>query len=393
MTITKTFPLTLNTSTSASTVIEVAHFRDILIESGDSVAIYLEAMFCNISLKSFQLMRFPDYDGDENDAERLSKFTESELKSQKIGLRILTRKNNAGNWRERAEVILTNAGRKSYFDLLIPYLAKAQVKLLEYNDSLGVQLIDYGNGLLKENDFIEIECACSVQIEKKNDVEALSARIEALETLLSTFGAPSASLPGTNGLVPAPPANGGNRLLKGDRTWQDPSEFILASSAGIHGNATIPNTPKGGWTGLYFEGPPNRNYLLQNPITGEIGFYDAIVPKWNLRITSEVVEIGKPIQINNSAIIKKVLSVSTIISLPSIVVNGLSQVNITLTGAVIGGFVSVSPVINNILNGYWTFYCHAQVLTPNTVTLSFKNDWIGELDLADFWVRILYIEF
>ncbi|MEG4864495.1 MULTISPECIES: hypothetical protein [unclassified Microcoleus] len=201
MTITKTFPLTLNTSTSASTVIEVAHFRDILIESGDSVAIYLEAMFCNISLKSFQLMRFPDYDGDENDAERLSKFTESELKSQKIGLRILTRKNNAGNWRERAEVILTNAGRKSYFDLLIPYLAKAQVKLLEYNDSLGVQLIDYGNGLLKENDFIEIECACSVQIEKKNDVEALTARLAALELAIQDrlINLPAGVVLGRNG--------------------------------------------------------------------------------------------------------------------------------------------------------------------------------------------------
>lgn len=200
MTITKTFPLTLNISTTASAVIEIVHFRDILIETGDSVAIYLEAMFCNVSLKSFQLMRFPSYDGDEDDAERLSKFTESELKSQKVGLKILTRKNNTGNWRERAEVILTNAGRKSYFDLLIPYLAKAQVKLLEYNDSLGIQLIDYGNGLLKENDFIEIECACSVQIEKKNNVDALNARIEALELALAgkLTGLPPNTLLGRN---------------------------------------------------------------------------------------------------------------------------------------------------------------------------------------------------
>ncbi|MCC3410104.1 MAG: hypothetical protein JGK17_32140 [Microcoleus sp. PH2017_10_PVI_O_A] len=64
-------------------------------------------------------MKFPNYEGDESEAEKLAMFTTAELNSQKIGLRILSRKNNTGVWREKAEIILTNAGRKSYFDLLI----------------------------------------------------------------------------------------------------------------------------------------------------------------------------------------------------------------------------------------------------------------------------------
>ncbi|MCC3563690.1 MAG: hypothetical protein JGK26_32345 [Microcoleus sp. PH2017_27_LUM_O_A] len=59
-------------------------------------------------------MKFPNYEGDESEAEKLAMFTTAELNSQKIGLRILSRKNNTGVWREKAEIILTNAGRKSF---------------------------------------------------------------------------------------------------------------------------------------------------------------------------------------------------------------------------------------------------------------------------------------
>lgn len=182
-TLTRTFPLTL-TPSSTATVVELVHFRNTPLDTDERAAIFLEACFCNISLKSFQLMKYPDYEGDESEAEKLALFNKAELTSQKIGLRILSRKNNTGEWREKAEIILTNAGRKTYFDLLIPYLAKAQVRLLEYNDALGIQLVDYGNGLLKLTDFIEIEAAVTIDISKKNDFEALSARIASLELAL-----------------------------------------------------------------------------------------------------------------------------------------------------------------------------------------------------------------
>ncbi|MEG4574767.1 hypothetical protein QUA56_19045 [Microcoleus sp. N3A4] len=198
-TITRTFPLGL-TSTVTSTIIELCHFRDMAFDADERVGIYLEAFFCNMSLKSFNLGVYPDFDGDESEAEKMAKFNASENKSQKLGLRILTKKNNTGDWREKAEIILVNRGRKDYFDLLIPYLAKAQVRLLEKNDAIGIQLVDYGNGLLKLTDFIEIEAAFTITISKKNNIEALQARIATLELALEgrLINLPSNTLLGRN---------------------------------------------------------------------------------------------------------------------------------------------------------------------------------------------------
>ncbi|MEG4323601.1 MULTISPECIES: hypothetical protein [unclassified Microcoleus] len=199
-TITRTFPLGLTPATTSTSIIELCHFRDMLFDADERVGIYLEAFFCNMSLKSFQIGLFPEFEGDESEAEKMALFNASENKSQKLGLRILTKKNNTGEWREKAEIILVNRGRKDYFDLLIPYLAKAQVRLLEKSDAIGIQLIDYGNGLLKVNDFIEIEIALRVEISKKNSTEALEARMAALELALQgrLINLPPNSLLGRN---------------------------------------------------------------------------------------------------------------------------------------------------------------------------------------------------
>ncbi|MEG4861727.1 hypothetical protein QUB75_30835 [Microcoleus sp. K1-B6] len=155
-----------------------------VFDTDERVSVYLESFFCNLSLKSFLLGVIPDFDGDESEIEKMAKFNAAEAKSQKLGLRILNRKNNTGDWEEVAEIILVNRGRKDYFDLLQPYLAKNQVAILEKNDALAIQLIDYGNGLLKEEDNLRIASGVTITISKKNDVEALQARISALELAL-----------------------------------------------------------------------------------------------------------------------------------------------------------------------------------------------------------------
>lgn len=200
-TITRTFPVTLTSTYTPGTVIEVAHIRDMTFDTDERVGVYIEAFFCNISLKSFALGKIPEFDGDETEAGKMAKFTASETASQKLGMRILSRKSNTGNWKEKAEIILVNRGRKDYFDLLTPYLAKYQVRLLEKNDAIAIQLIDYGNGLLKVNDFIEIEIALRVEIAKKNDINAFTARLEALELALEgrLTNLPGGILLGRNG--------------------------------------------------------------------------------------------------------------------------------------------------------------------------------------------------
>jgi hypothetical protein len=182
-TITRTFPLTL-TSISTTAIVEFCHFRNMTFDSDERVGIYLEAWMCNLSLKSFALGHIPEFDGSESEIEKMSKFNAAEAKSQKVGLRILDRKDNAGDWQEKAEIILINRGRKDYFDLLQPYLAKNTVRILEKNDALAVQLIDYGHGLLKVDDSVGIELGITITISQKKNRDIFNARLAALELAL-----------------------------------------------------------------------------------------------------------------------------------------------------------------------------------------------------------------
>jgi len=180
-TITRTFPINLTSNYTPNSIVELCHFRDMTFDTDERVAVYLEAFFCNLNLKSFNLGVIPNFDGDESEAEKMAKFSATEAKSQKVGLRILARKNNIGDWLEKAEIILVNRGRKDYFDLLQPYLAKNQVRIFEKNDALAIQLIDYGNGLLTSVDSLGLEASFTVTIAKKNSLEAFEARLASLE--------------------------------------------------------------------------------------------------------------------------------------------------------------------------------------------------------------------
>jgi hypothetical protein len=184
-TVTRTFPISLTSSYTPNSIIELCHFRDMTFDADERVAVYLESFFCNLNLKSFNLGVISEFDGSESEAEKMAKFSADEAKSQKMGLRILTRKNNIGDWLEKAEIILVNRGRKDYFDLLQPYLAKNQVRIFEKNDALALQLIDYNHGLLKPLDSLGIEAAFTITISKKNDVEELENRLATLELAIN----------------------------------------------------------------------------------------------------------------------------------------------------------------------------------------------------------------
>jgi len=207
-TVTRTFSIDLTSSYIPESIIELCHFRDMTFDTDERVGIYLEAWMCNLSLKSFNLGVIPNFDGSESESEKMAMFTATENKSQKVGLRILGRKNNTGGWQEKAEIILVNRGRKDYFDLLQPYLAKNSVRILEKNDALGIQLIDYGNGLLTVNDSIGIELGITITISKKNNMDIFNARLAAMESLLqnrliNVLGVGSHTFDFTNSLIKA----------------------------------------------------------------------------------------------------------------------------------------------------------------------------------------------
>ncbi|MEG4641246.1 hypothetical protein QUB23_32555, partial [Microcoleus sp. Aus8_D4] len=154
-------------------------------------------------------------------------MNKSEANSNKIGLKILKRKNNTGDWNEAAEIILVNRGRKDYLDLRS--YTGYPTRIMEKNDAIAIQLVDYGDGLLWDTDFISIDFGCTIEISKKNDLTELTNRLAALENLLNLFGAATPIAGGTNGLVKGASAGEESYLLKGDRTWHNPLEFVSAS--------------------------------------------------------------------------------------------------------------------------------------------------------------------
>lgn len=183
-TVTKTFSLTLKPDYVPDSVIELIHFRDLEFDIDDRIAIYLDSFYIKVFMPSFQLGKFPELEGYESDAEKLAAYTAAELLSQKMGLQILDRKNNTGDWNETSKAVLINRGREDYFDLMNPYLGASQSRSMEKNDAMAVSLIDYGNGLLWDTDTVRITATATVIYSKKNDLESLMARIAVLELAL-----------------------------------------------------------------------------------------------------------------------------------------------------------------------------------------------------------------
>lgn len=183
-TVTKTFSILLKPDYVADSIIELIHFRDLDFGIDERIAIYLDSFYIKVFLPSFQLGKFPELEGYESDAEKLSAYTTAELASQKLGLQILDRKNNTGDWIETSKAVLINRGREDYFDLMSPYLGASQSRSMEKNDAMAISLIDYGNGLLWDTDSLRITATATVIYSKKNDLESLMARISTLELAL-----------------------------------------------------------------------------------------------------------------------------------------------------------------------------------------------------------------
>ena len=226
---TKTYPLRLKSDYVAGSIIEFCHFRDLNLDTDDVASLSLEAVGLVLNLKNFRQAVIPNYDGDETEIEKLTKFNAAEEKSEKIGLQILTRKNNTGDWDEEVEIICLNRGRKDYIDILQPYFCKYAIRMVESNDAFAVRLIDYGYGLLRSTDSIKITMGVLVKISKKNDLEAFEARLASLEMALfeRLTNVPANTLLGrsnTVGIVETIPQN----------SFVSPAQLVLAIDEGIY---------------------------------------------------------------------------------------------------------------------------------------------------------------
>lgn len=105
---------------------------------------------------------------EDSQATRIAKVTQQES-ANRIGLKCYRQKgNNVASKIYLAGQLFQNVGREQQKELLDPFLARSNVKLLSYsrNSGIGDRLIyklhDYGDGLIASyGDFIQIECdAC-----------------------------------------------------------------------------------------------------------------------------------------------------------------------------------------------------------------------------------------
>lgn len=180
MTETKTFPVKLTSAYVADTIVEVVKFAPSLFEIDERVAIYLEAVDCLLDIsKSIAIQIYPKYDGSETDAEKFDKFQKAQNRSQKIGLQFLKRKASDQEWFELTDIVLENSGTKRQLDLLPRYLTQASIRILEKDDIVGVKLFNYGHGLIKGNDYINLDFSVRLEIKKKDDL-----MIELLEEIM-----------------------------------------------------------------------------------------------------------------------------------------------------------------------------------------------------------------
>lgn len=390
------------TSTDANNIVAVLDLNQVNSEyqifAEDYICkfqVALEDLKVTVNLPSLSPAPFPDINALMSEAAQQAEIAKLQTQGQKIALGLYTAKAN-GPWEYKSRVVLMNqGGDETHVPILVPFLSTNETLLVGGDFKLGVKIEPVWNQPLKASDYLVItgtyRQVVSFSKKKDDDLDALSDRISALENLLQLFGAATPATAGTNGLVKGAAAGQENYLLRGDRSWENPEKFIKANSSGLYGGAEIPSTAKNGWGGLFFEGGGNKNYLMQNP-AGDIGLYNAAIPRWNFYATDAMALIGLPLQINGSALISKVLAMSTIISLPNIAPGGLHSVVVTFTGVATNHFVMAVPVVNPITNGFWTFYVHCQVLAANQVTIFVKNDWSGALDLPDFWLRLIYFE-
>lgn len=102
---------------------------------------------------------------EDSQATRIAKITEQEA-DNRIGL--LAYRQKGVNKMYLAGQLFQNVGREQQKELLDPFLARGNVKLLSYSrktglgDKLLYKLKDYGNGLISSyGDYIQIEADCS----------------------------------------------------------------------------------------------------------------------------------------------------------------------------------------------------------------------------------------
>ncbi|MEG4326788.1 hypothetical protein [Microcoleus sp. herbarium5] len=159
---TRTFRRSI-TATDGTQIVEILKCSDVFapyssLESTYFLerSFYLEALSGAVYIPSKKAAPFPNIYPEMNAAEKIAAMIEVETRFPFVGLRFHARK-GTGAWQPLATSLLQNRERETTIPFVIPYLTVNQLKLLSPDDSLGVQIVNYGHGTLASGDYINLE--------------------------------------------------------------------------------------------------------------------------------------------------------------------------------------------------------------------------------------------
>jgi hypothetical protein len=151
------------TASDGDGIIEVWRTTDVYNEYANLVNtyhlgknFYLEAFSGAIDLPSLAEAPFPETFPEMNAAEKIAAMLKIEEEFPFIGLRFYCKKGASGVWNPLSTARLQNKGRELIIPFGIPYLSINELKILGSNDCIGIQVINYGHGVLGPGDYINI---------------------------------------------------------------------------------------------------------------------------------------------------------------------------------------------------------------------------------------------
>ncbi|MEG4302195.1 hypothetical protein [Microcoleus sp. D3_18a_C4] len=227
--------------------------------------------------------------------DRVTEMQKLQSAYPKCQLLIYGKTTPASEWIWLNTEVIQNSGNQVNTLKLLPYINQMEDFAPGRGCAIGIQFIaDAATSatLPQAGDRITAQGSVFLDVNpiadsKKNDGDsALESRLAALETLLQPFGAATATVAGTTGLVSGAAVGQADFILRGDRTWQTPAAFVrMVGAQLIEGIKTFSQTIIGnknircvGADDLSTLSNQSQSYMFSVGSGGYFGLTSAVAP-------------------------------------------------------------------------------------------------------------------
>ncbi|MEL7039714.1 MAG: hypothetical protein AAFO04_29530 [Cyanobacteria bacterium J06592_8] len=130
-----------------------------------TVGTFLESIRLDVYLPSFDKAPFPDIYPEDSAAEKNVKLMKVEAKAPKCGIAFYRKKSSESEWHYLSEIVLQNRGRRTQIPVVVPYFTVNDLKILSRGSQIGIQKIDYGDGVIGEGPIVDNRTLDKIQVE------------------------------------------------------------------------------------------------------------------------------------------------------------------------------------------------------------------------------------